>query len=148
MTPVFTFDLEKFDFTAVHEWLASTYWSPGISPEKVEKGFRASTLCIGAFDGGRQVGMARCVSDTTRFAYLADVYVDITARKQGLAKEMVRRLMEHPLVADVDAWYLRTLDAHAVYAALDYEPIQNPESFMVRRRPAVPSAAPLRGSGG
>ncbi len=102
MIPDFTFDLAAMDFAAIQRWLASTYWSPGISLDRVEKGFRASTLCIGAFAEGRQIGVARCVSDTTRFAYVADVYVDEAFRKQGIAKTMVKRLMEHPLVADTE----------------------------------------------
>ena len=127
----FSFDLAAFDFASIKHWLASTYWSPGISRERVEKGFRASTLCIGAFVGGRQIAVARCVSDTTRFAYVADVFVDEAFRKQGIAKAMVKRLMEHPLVSDCDKWYLHTVDAHGVYAELGYKLFPHPERVMV-----------------
>jgi GNAT superfamily N-acetyltransferase len=134
MSRNYAFDLSAFDFGAIQGWLAATYWSPGISRERVEKGFRASTLCIGAFEQGRQIAVARCVSDTTRFAYIADVYVTEAFRKKGIAKEMVRRLMEHPLVADTEKWYLHTVDAHPVYEGLGFKLFPHPERVMVWER--------------
>ncbi len=134
MSRTYSFDPSDFDFAVIQRWLAATYWSPSITRERVEKGFRASTLCIGAFEQGRQVAVARCVSDTTRFAYVADVYVDEAFRKQGIAKEMVKRLMEHPLVSDCDKWYLHTVDAHKVYAELGFRLFPHPERVMVRER--------------
>ena len=134
MSRTYSFVLSDFDFEAIQRWLTATYWSPGISRERVEKGFRASTLCIGAFDQGRQIAVARCVSDTTRFAYIADVYVDEAFRGQGIAREMVARLMAHPLTADTDKWYLHTVDAHQVYAGLGFKLFPHPERVMVREK--------------
>jgi N-acetylglutamate synthase-like GNAT family acetyltransferase len=133
MTLTYDFDLARFDFAAIHAWMASTYWSEGISRERVERGFRASALCVGAFQEGKQVGVARCVSDTTRFAYVADVFVDEAYRRQGIARQMVREMMAHPLLSDVDSWYLITQDAQGVYAEIGFTPITNPERFMVYR---------------
>ncbi|HWB58735.1 MAG TPA: GNAT family N-acetyltransferase [Chthoniobacteraceae bacterium] len=130
----YSFELSEFDFDAIRRWLSGTYWSPGISRERVEKGFRASALCIGAFEDGRQVGVARCVSDTTRFAYIADVFVDEACRGRGIAKEMVKRLIEHPLVADTDKFYLHTVDAHRVYEGLGFKLFSHPERVMVREK--------------
>src|SRR5205085_1313949 len=134
MSITYDFDLTRFDFAAVHAWLAATYWSPGIAREKVEKGFRSSTLCIGAYLDGKQIGAARCISDLTRFAYVSDVYVDDAHRKKGIAREMVKRMMDHPLLAEADNWYLITLDAQPVYAAIGYNLFEYPERFMVHRR--------------
>jgi|ERR1700677_190328 len=131
MSRMYSFDLSAFDFATIHRWLASAYWSPGINSGKVEKGFRASTLCIGSFEDGRQIAVARCVSDTTRFAYVADVYVDENFRGRGIAREMVKRLMEHPLLSDTDKWYLHTVDAHRVYAELGYKLFPHPERLMM-----------------
>jgi len=130
----YEFDLSRFDFDAVHIWLASAYWSPGISRERVERGFRASTLCIGAFLNGKQIGVARVVSDTVRFAYIADVFVDEAFRRRGIAREMVRRLMANTALSDVEAWHLVTRDAHAVYAGLGFGSVPHPERFMIYRK--------------
>lgn len=131
MTFSYSFNLADFDFATIHGWLANTYWSPGISYERAEKGFRNSTLCIGAFFEGKQVGAARVVSDTTRFAYLADVFVDENFRGRGIAREMIRQLMNHFDLKDVSKWCLQTRDAHPVYEPLGYEITRNPEHFMI-----------------
>ncbi len=134
MEITFTHDVNTFDFEAIHTWLASTYWSPGIAREKVEKGFKASTVCVGAFEGATQVGAGRCMSDTTRFGYIADIYVHESQRGKGIARLMVKHLMEHPLVRDVDSWYLLTRDAQAVYAGLGFEVFPRPDNFMIKRK--------------
>ena len=131
----FSADLATFDFAVIHSWLTRTYWSPGISREKVERGFRASTVCLGAFLDGAQIGVGRCLSDTTRFAYLADVFVAEPHRGRGVARALVRQLMQHPLVREAETWYLLTRDAHGVYAGLGFEPHPRPQDFMRFRKP-------------
>ncbi len=127
-------DLTRIDFARVHEWLAATYWSPGIERRKVEQAARMSTLVIGAYRNEEQVGYARVVSDTVRFAYLADVYVDAAYRGYGLGRAIVRFAMEHPLLAEARSMLLATHDAHGVYAALGFEPLAHPEHWMRWRR--------------
>lgn len=134
MTVEYSFDPGKFDFDAIHLWLSHSYWSQGISRARVEKGFRASTVIVGAFADGAQVGAARAVSDTTRFGYIADVFVREDYRGKGIAREMVRQIMKHPLVADVDSWYLLTMDAHPVYAGLGYKIFPHPDHLMICRK--------------
>ena len=129
-------DIARLDFARVHGWLTETYWSPGISRELVERGFQASTAVCGAYIREELVGVARVVSDTTRFAYLADVYVDAAHRNRGIARGLVRTLVAHPLLAQVGTWLLRTRDAHGVYAPLGFARITDPERYMVWKRPA------------
>lgn len=123
--------LARIDFDRVTAWLASTYWSPGISRERVEQGARHSTLVVGAYFNTQQVGFARVLSDTTRFAYLADVYIDEPHRGKGLAKALVNFALTHPLLATVDKWCLRTRDAHGVYQSLGFQKIEDPEWWMI-----------------
>lgn len=130
----YDFNLNLFDFEAVHDWLTHSYWSPGINREKVEKGFANSTLCLGAFADDQQVGCARVVSDTTRFAYLADVFVREDFRGQGIARAMVSHLIEHPKLREVGLWCLLTKDAQSVYRGLGFVEFPDPERFMVLRR--------------
>jgi ribosomal protein S18 acetylase RimI-like enzyme len=132
--------VEAVDFARVHAWLASSYWSPGISRERVETGARHSALVLGAFDDGSgvQTGFARVVSDKTRFAYLCDVWVDEAWRGRGIARALVRHAMEHPEFATVSTWTLGTKDAQSVYAPLGFrdirEPGAYPNTWMVRRK--------------
>lgn len=107
--------LDAFDLDAVTDWLAASYWSPGISRARVEQGARHSTVCAGAFADGRQIGFARVISDTTRFAYLCDVIVDTAWRGRGIGTRLTEYLLAHERLRTVENWYLITADAQEVY---------------------------------
>ena len=127
--------IARTDFAVVHAWLSSTYWSPGISLETVQRGARNSALVVGAFcaDTGAQAGFLRVVSDTTRFAWICDVFVDPAHRGKGLASTMVRFAVNHPDLADVTRWILATRDAHDVYRSVGFEPLPEPSRWMQYR---------------
>ena len=67
-------DRSQVDVDAVHAYLARSYWARGIPRDIVVKAIRES-LCFGLFNGRRQVGFARVVTDRATFGYLCDVYV-------------------------------------------------------------------------
>jgi GNAT superfamily N-acetyltransferase len=126
-------DAARIDFARVHGWLASTYWSPGVSRELVERAARGSSLVIGAYqqsNGGAQVGYMRLVSDRATFAWICDVYVDESHRGNGLARAMLRFALAHPEHQSLRRWLLATRDAHGVYEALGFEPLTNPQRWM------------------
>jgi len=116
-------DPARLDLDRVHAWLASSYWSPGVRRELVERAF-AHSLSAGAYDAhGAQLGVARAVTDGATFAWLCDVYVDGSARGQGIGRALVRALLEHPTTQTLRRWCLGTRDAHGVYAALGFAPV-------------------------
>lgn len=136
-----TDDQSRLDFALIHSWLTDTYWSPGISRQKVEQAARHSSVVIGAYadepPGKRQVGYCRVVSDRTRFAWLADVIVAPGQRGCGLGRAIVRFALEHPDLADVHNWLLGTKDAHGVYAGLGFKALAEPHRFMQFKREPV-----------
>ena len=78
--------MEHVDFARVHAWLTTSYWTPGITRERIERASQHSALVLSAFDADEtQTGFLRVVSDKTRFAYLCDVWVDEAHRGKGLA---------------------------------------------------------------
>jgi ribosomal protein S18 acetylase RimI-like enzyme len=123
-------DIGRVDFERVHGWLSANYWSPGIVRWKVEQAAAHSAVVIGVYCGQVQVGYGRVVSDTTHFAYLADVHVDEPYRGHGIARAMVRFVQNHPLLKDAPHITLKTLDAHGVYAGVGFEPIADPQHWM------------------
>ena len=132
---------DDLDFATIHGWLTTTYWSPGITRTVVEQGFANSRLMIGAFAGGRQVGVARALTDTTRFGYVLDVFVDEAFRGRGIARTMVSHLVEHPDAVLVKRWLLATRDAHEVYRPLGFAPLVDPTKWMAIER-KVPAGGP------
>ncbi len=137
--------MDCVDFERVQAWLTSSYWTPGISRERIEHGSRHSALVLGVFaPDGTQAGFARVVSDKSRFAYLCDVWVDEAHRNRGLARALVRYALEHPDFATITNWTLGTKDAQGVYEALGFKDIREPGAYpntwMVRRNDVKPAA--------
>jgi len=129
-------DAQRLDVDAIHAFLTTTYWSPGVSREVVARAV-AGSVCVGAFDGEAQVGFARLVTDRATFAYLADVYVLEPYRGAGLARRMLDALFAEVNVKQLRRMMLATRDAHALYAQYGFTPLGAPERFMELHRPDV-----------
>ncbi|WP_116090097.1 GNAT family N-acetyltransferase [Sphingomonas crusticola] len=127
-------DKARLDVARVHGWLASSYWSPGIEREKVERAI-AGSHCLGAFRGDEQIGFARMITDHATFAWLADVWVDEPARGEGLGRRMVGWFLHHPQFEGIRRFALVTRDAHDVYAAQGFHPLLRPDRYMERLAP-------------
>ena len=127
---------QRVDFPTVRGWLATTYWSPGTTQADVERGAKYSSLVVGAYLAGKQVGYLRVVSDRYRFAYIADVIVDPAHRGRGIGRAMVKFSLEHPDHRGLHTWVLATHDAHGVYRSLGFEPLTEPDRWM-QYRPAL-----------
>lgn len=136
MQATFKTGFDRMDFNSVSKWLQEAYWSPAITKEEVIFGARNSSLVVGGFDeNGKQVSFLRIISDRVRFAYILDVIVDPSLRKQGIGSAMVKYAMEYPEMSLVYHWLLRTRDAHGVYAQFGFGPLENPDQWMVIQRP-------------
>ncbi len=131
----------RLDVARIHDWLANSYWSPGVARSLVEKAI-AGSHCIGAYDGAVQIGFARMITDHATFAWLADVFVDESARGRGVGRAMVNWFLERPDYAAMRRIGLVTADAHGVYEALGFHAVLRPDRFMERLSPEA--AALLR----
>lgn len=126
-------DPGRVDRRAVWEFLRTSYWSPGIEFDQVSQAIDYS-LVFGVIDpGGGQAGFARAVTDRTRFAWLADVFVLDAHRGRGLGVWLVQTVLSHPDLAPLRIM-LGTADAHGLYARFGFAPV-NAERIMERRRP-------------
>lgn len=130
-------DRSRIDFAKVHSWLTEAYWSNGVSQEKVERAAQFSTVVLGAYAEGAQVGYCRVVSDRTTFAWLSDVYVDPAFRGKGVAQALTDFALKHPDLANMKRWLLATKDAQPLYSKLGFEPLANPEHWMLKGKQAV-----------
>ena len=87
---VISTDPTRLDVDAIHAYLTQSYWAAGIAKSVVAKSLKAS-LCFGLYEGSRQIGLARVITDKATFAYLCDVYVLENYRGRGLGKWLIDR---------------------------------------------------------
>lgn len=104
----------------MYGWLSATYWSPGIRREIVVNAIQNS-IVVGAYAAdGRQIGMARVVTDQATFAWLCDVFVVESERGRGIGRAMVKELMADPRLQTLRRWCLATRDAQEFYRPLGF----------------------------
>jgi GNAT superfamily N-acetyltransferase len=122
-------DPALLDPAAIRDFLSRSYWAEGISHDLVVRSLTGS-LCFGLYDAGRQIGLARIITDRATFAYLCDVYVLEEYRGQGLGKWLMASVMAHPDLGGLRRFSLVTRDAHTQYAALGFTPLAQPDRHM------------------
>lgn len=128
---LFSTDKTRLNVGLIHRFLCDeSYWAKGVTREQVQTSID-NALCVGAYRNGAQVGFARVVSDWSRFAYLADVFVIETERGQGLGKQLTHFTLDHPKVAKVSRVLLGTLDAHSLYERFGFVKAP-PDRYMVK----------------
>jgi GNAT superfamily N-acetyltransferase len=115
-----------------------SYWARGI-PHKIVERSIANSMVFGARLPGhgepkdRQIGYARVVTDRATFAYLADVFVLKAYRGQGIAKQLLSAIKDHPDLQGLRHWMLATADAHTLYERFGFGPPSKPQNLMELR---------------
>ena len=128
----------------VHQFLTKAYWSPGIPLGLVRRSIKGS-LPVGVYDGRRQVGFARVITDYATYAYIADVFVLEEYRGRGLSKLLMKSIMSHPKLQGLRRWSLVTRDAHGLYKQFGFQPLASPERYMeIVRRDVYASSVPTK----
>ena len=108
-------DPVRLDLSLIHDFLSNrSYWAAGIPFEVMQRSFEHS-LCFGVYHGADQVGFARVLTDHATTAYVGDVFIIEEHRGKGLAKWLVKTLVEHPSLQGLRLWFLGTKDAHGLY---------------------------------
>lgn len=122
-------DPARLDVEAIAGMLKRSYWASGRSRERLEAAL-ANSLVFGLYDGDKQIGLARIVSDYAVFAYLCDVFIHEDYRGKGLGKWLMQTVHSHPDLQGLRRWLLATRDAHGLYAQYGWKPLNNPERWM------------------
>jgi GNAT superfamily N-acetyltransferase len=121
----------RLDVAFVHEFLStSSYWAQGREFEVVQRAVEHS-LPFGLYDGARQIGFARVVTDYATFAWLADVFVLDEYRGHGLGKWLVECTLAHPDLQNLRRWILATRDAHEIYRRHGFK--ETPQGFYMEK---------------
>ena len=122
-------DPSRLDRNAINDMLSRSYWANGRPRETLERALDNS-LVFGIYDGNKQIGIARVVSDYAVFAYLCDVFIHEDYRAHGLGKWLIQTILEHPDLKDMRRWLLVTNDAHGLYEPFGFKTIEDPEHWM------------------
>ena len=122
-------DPARLDIDAVCDFLTRAYWANTRPRERTERAIQNS-LVFGVYEGERQIGLARVVTDYSIFAYLCDVFIHEDYRAHGLGKWLIQTIVDHPDLKDMRRWVLVTNDAHGLYKQFGFTSIEDPEHWM------------------
>jgi pyridoxal 5'-phosphate synthase pdxT subunit len=122
-------DPARLDLDVIHSFLSECYWARGIPRGVVERSVRHS-LCFGVYHLGRQVGLARVISDLATYAYIADVFILEAHRGLGLSKRLLATIRAHPDLQGLRRWFLGTRDAHGLYRQFGFTEPAEPGLWM------------------
>lgn len=123
-------DPGRLDIDAVHKFLSNWpgWESDGIPRPTLERAIRHS-LCFGVYEGERQIGFARVVTDYATFAFVLDDYIEESHRGRGLGKWLMLSIREHPALQGLRRWMLYTHDQR-IYAKVGYKALHDPATYM------------------
>jgi GNAT superfamily N-acetyltransferase len=94
------------------------------------------SVCLGIYHHGLQVAFARLVTDQSTFAWLADVFVDVGQRGQGLGKWIVQAACNYADRLKINMMVLSTRDAQRLYETYGgFHPVDDPNKWLKRIYP-------------
>lgn len=128
-------DKSRLDVDKIHKFLSEeSYWARERSLEQTSTAIENS-ICFGLYDGEKQIGFARVVSDKATFAYVGDVFVIDQFRGRGLSKWLMQTIIDHPELQGLRRWVLATRDAHGLYRQFEFSELRFPERWMEKTAP-------------
>jgi GNAT superfamily N-acetyltransferase len=122
-------DPARLDLDVIADMLTRAYWAQGRTRDMIAR-YVQHSLVFGLYDGEKQIGLARVVSDYTTFAWLCDVFIHEDYRGHGLGKWLMETVHSHPDLQGLRRWLLATRDAHGLYAQFGWTPLAHPERWM------------------
>ena len=123
-------DPARLDIDAICDFLTRAYWANTRPRERTERALQNS-LVFGVYEGDRQIGVARVVTDYSIFAYLCDVFIHEDYRADGLGKWLIQTIMDHPDLREMRRWLLVTNDAHGLYKRFGFIQLDAPKRLYI-----------------
>tara|TARA_R110000868_G_scaffold58025_2_gene178968 strand:- start:1743 stop:2201 length:459 start_codon:yes stop_codon:yes gene_type:complete len=121
-------DKTKLDKESILRMLRATYWASEVPPADLWESILNSRAYGMISPDGEQAGFARVVTDTTRFAWVSDVFVLPVHRGRGLGKWLVETIINDPALAKVHRLMLSTEDAQDLYKEYGFAPLEGDEA--------------------
>lgn len=125
-------DRSLVDVGRVHAWMSEqSYWAKGRPLDVMARSIENS-LVLGLYSAeGAQAGFARFVTDYATFAWLCDVFVDISQRGRELGTFLVETAVSHPALREVRQ-VLMAEPGRSIYGRQGFIALAKPERWMER----------------
>ena len=106
--PIAFSDRNDFDATQLIHLYRQAPWAKHRALEQAQAMLAKTDLVISAWDGPRLVGFGRVLTDYIFRASIWDVIVDRDYQGQKIGTEIVRRILDHPTLQQVELFWLCT----------------------------------------
>jgi GNAT superfamily N-acetyltransferase len=128
-------DRSRLQIAVIQDYLVNhSYWARERTQRQTEAAIENS-ICFGLYEGDRQIGFARVVTDMATFAYLGDVFVVTEYQGRALGKWLMEVVIGHPDLQGFRRWVLATRDAHTLYEKFGFTGLKHPERWMEKAAP-------------
>ena len=124
-------DRARINRPEVLAMLHDSHWGASVTADILDRAIENS-LCLGVYDGTRQLAFARAVTDLSTYAYLTDVIVADDARGRGIGSWMVEEILAHPDLQGLRRISLLTRDAQALYERFGFSTRMATSTYMER----------------
>jgi len=129
-------DRSRIDVDAVLEMLHGSHWGGALTRDVLARAI-PNSVCVGIYDGERQLAFARAITDLATYAYLSDVIVHEEARGHGLGSWMIEAILGHPDLQQLRRVALFTRDARELYERYGFAVGSTSTSIYMERRPGA-----------
>ena len=133
----YKFQIADTDFIKICDlYKKAGWWEEPCSSDEVSKLIASSFCFLSAWEADKIVGMGRVISDAFSDAYIQDVFVAENYRKQGIAGEIVSRLINY--CQDNKIYWIALIAApgsESMYEKLGFEKMADHIPMQFRKRP-------------
>ncbi len=124
-----TTDKKEMNIEHICGLLWSTHWACDRPKETIEKSIKNS-MCFGILSDGWQIGFARVITDYATFAYISDVVIDENFQGKGFGSWIIESILDHPDLADIPQWRLKTTNAKPFYKKLGFSDLSYAHKYV------------------
>lgn len=121
-------DPNRLDIDSMHAFLTRSWWAEGVGRETVARAV-TNSLCFGIYDGAKQIGFGRVISDFATYAYICDDYVLEDYRGKGIGSWLMQCILGHPDLQGLRRWTLIAQEPR-LYAKFGFKPLAEPQMNM------------------
>ncbi|MGB0911402.1 MAG: GNAT family N-acetyltransferase [Nitrospirales bacterium] len=113
-------DSKNLDPKLLTPLLNQAQWSRGRTREDTYSMLANSDLVISAWEDTSLIGFGRVLTDYVFRASIWDVIIDQQYQGQDIGTQLMRHILDHPSLKNVELLWLCTRDKQAFYATLGF----------------------------